>query len=180
MKKAAFPPCPRCRLLPPCGPDHPQTVTLSPLHGMTCSGLYPDHCQEGDSQRSMGVSKVDVTFETREAVVHLPMMQEPDVAENWTQALPGSGYPSSVKQTDHERPKTLLRVSIHWQQPSWRCVCFTPVSVILLVVGRLSALTGDYLTYVLLPARWRFHRLTHLRHPTKTPSRSACCTPKFK
>jgi copper chaperone CopZ len=96
-----------------------------------------------------GVSKVDVTFETREAVVTF------DDAKTSVQKLTKAtedGLPI-ISQELIADPKTLLRVSIIGTTLVALC-CFTPVLVILLGVVGLSALTG-YLDYVCC-LRWRF------------------------
>ncbi len=70
MKKL-FPPSPSLPLLPPCGPP-PRPSRVRTGHDLL---HLPDHRQEGDFQVE-GVSKIDVTFETREAVV-TSMMPRP-------------------------------------------------------------------------------------------------------
>lgn len=55
----------------------------------------PDHCQEGDFKVE-GVSKVDVTFETRQAVVTFDDAKTS--VQKLTKATADAGYPSSVKQ----------------------------------------------------------------------------------
>ena len=132
-----------------------QTVTLS-VPGMTCSAC-PITVKKAISKVD-GVSKVDVTFETREAVVTF------DDAK------------TSVQKLTMKDPKTLLRVSIIGTTLVALC-CFTPVLVILLGVVGLSALTG-YLDYVLLPALAIFIGLTIYAIQRKRQA-DACCTPKF-
>ncbi len=66
-----------------------QTVTLS-VPGMTCSA-----CPITVKKAIDGVSKVDVTFETREAVVTFDDAKTS--VQKLTKATEDAGYPSSVK-----------------------------------------------------------------------------------
>ncbi|UKI12058.1 mercury resistance system periplasmic binding protein MerP [Variovorax paradoxus] len=68
-----------------------QTVTLS-VPGMTCSAC-PITVKKAISVD--GVSKVDVTFETREAVVTFDDAKTS--VQKLTKATEDAGYPSSVK-----------------------------------------------------------------------------------
>ena len=70
-----------------------QTVTLS-VPGMTCSAC-PITVKKALS-RVGGVSKVDVTFETREAVVTFDDAKTS--VQKLTQATENAGYPASVKE----------------------------------------------------------------------------------
>ena len=70
-----------------------QTVTLS-LPGMTCSAC-PITVKKAISKVE-GVSKVNVTFETREAVVTFDDAKTS--VQKLTKATADAGYPSSVKQ----------------------------------------------------------------------------------
>ena len=70
----------------------PQTVTLS-VPGMTCS-TCPITVKKAISKVD-GVSKVDVTFETREAVVTFDDAKTS--VQKLTKATEDAGYPSSVK-----------------------------------------------------------------------------------
>lgn len=69
-----------------------QTVTLS-VPGMTCSAC-PITVKKAISKVD-GVSKVDVTFETREAVVTFDDAKTS--VQKLTKATEDAGYPSSVK-----------------------------------------------------------------------------------
>lgn len=70
-----------------------QTVTLS-VPGMTCS-TCPITVKKAISKVD-GVSKVDVTYETREAVVTFDDAKAS--VQSLTKATEGAGYPSSVKR----------------------------------------------------------------------------------
>ena len=70
-----------------------QTVTLS-VPGMTCSAC-PITVKKAISKVE-GVSKIDVTFETREAVVTFDDAKTS--VQKLTKATGDAGYPSSVKQ----------------------------------------------------------------------------------
>ena len=70
-----------------------QTITLS-LPGMTCS-TCPITVKKAIS-KVQGVSKVDVTFETREAVVTFDDAKTS--VQQLIKATADAGYPSSVKQ----------------------------------------------------------------------------------
>ena len=70
-----------------------QTVTLS-VPGMTCSAC-PITVKKAISKVE-GVSKVDVTFETRQAVVTFDDAKTS--VQKLTKATADAGYPSSVKQ----------------------------------------------------------------------------------
>ena len=71
-----------------------QTVTLS-VPGMTCSAC-PITVKKAISKVD-GVSKVDVTFETREAVVTFDDAKTSVQIAKLTKATEDAGYPSSVK-----------------------------------------------------------------------------------
>jgi mercuric ion binding protein len=70
---------------------HPDRYAVRTGHDLL--GLS-DHCQEGDFKVD-GVSKVDVTFETREAVVTFDDAKTS--VQKLTKATEDAGYPSSVK-----------------------------------------------------------------------------------
>lgn len=70
-----------------------QTVTLS-VPGMTCAAC-PITVKKAISKVE-GVSKVDVTFETRKAVVTFDDAKTS--VQKLTKATGDAGYPSSVKQ----------------------------------------------------------------------------------
>jgi mercuric ion binding protein len=70
-----------------------QTITLS-VPGMTCAAC-PIAVKKALSKVE-GVSKVDVTFKTREAVVTFDDAQTS--VQKLTKATGDAGYPSSVKQ----------------------------------------------------------------------------------
>jgi mercuric ion binding protein len=70
-----------------------QTVTLS-VPGMTCA-TCPITVKKAIS-RVEGVSKIDVSFETREAVVIFDDAKTS--VERLTKATEDAGYPSSVKK----------------------------------------------------------------------------------
>ncbi|AJW47333.1 MULTISPECIES: mercury resistance system periplasmic binding protein MerP [Burkholderiales] len=70
-----------------------QTVTLS-VPGMTCAAC-PITVKKAISKVE-GVSKVDVTFETREAVVTFDDAKTS--VQKLTKATGDAGYPSSVKR----------------------------------------------------------------------------------
>ena len=70
-----------------------QTVTLS-VPGMTCS-TCPITVERAISKVE-GVSKVDVTFEKREAVVTFDNAKTS--VQKLTKATEDAGYPSSIKQ----------------------------------------------------------------------------------
>jgi mercuric ion binding protein len=70
-----------------------QTVTLS-VPGMTCAAC-PITVKKAISKVE-GVSKVDVTFETREAVVTFDDVKTS--VQKLTKVTGDAGYPSSVKQ----------------------------------------------------------------------------------
>jgi mercuric ion binding protein len=111
-----------------------QTVTLS-VPGMTCSAC-PITVKKAISKVD-GVSKVDVT--RREAVVTFDDAKTS--VQKLTKATEDAGY-HHQSRTDHERLKTLLRVSII-AQPSWRCVaspCSGHCSVWSACADRLSGL----------------------------------------
>ncbi|VEC46358.1 mercury ion transport transmembrane protein MerF [Klebsiella aerogenes] len=148
-----------------------QTVTLS-VPGMTCSAC-PITVKKAISKVD-GVSKVDVTFETREAVVTFDDAKTS--VQKLTKATEDAGLPIISQELIMKDPKTLLRVSIIGTTLVALC-CFTPVLVILLGVVGLSALTG-YLDYVLLPALAIFIGLTIYAIQRKRQA-DACCTPKF-
>ena len=79
--------------LPLFAPAATQTVTLS-VPGMTCSAC-PITVKKAISKVE-GVSKIDVTFETREAVVTFDDAKTS--VQKLTKATGDAGYPSSVKQ----------------------------------------------------------------------------------
>ena len=91
MKKTVCRPRPRCRCLPPCGPP-PDRHAVRTGHDLL---HLPDHRQEGDFQGRRR-QQIDVTFETREAVVTFDDAKTS--VQKLTKATGDAGYPSSVKQ----------------------------------------------------------------------------------
>ena len=84
-----------------------QTVTLS-VPGMTCSAC-PITVKKAISKVE-GVSKVDVTFETRQAVVTFDDAKTS--VQKLTKATADAGYPSSVKQRVTENGTAAQRTSL--------------------------------------------------------------------
>jgi len=70
-----------------------QTVTLS-VPGMTCAAC--PFTVKAALSKVQGVSKTDVTFEKREAVVTFD--DSKTTVQKLTQATENAGYPSSVKR----------------------------------------------------------------------------------